>query len=131
MNGNSTPELKGYCPVAYFAVGKAVEGNPDFSSTHNCRTYHFVNEDAKREFDSNPEKYVPRYGGLCAFGMSIDKEFESCPTSFRIIDDRLHLFLKNEDTDALALWNAEDESKCIASADRHWENIRQQHTGQA
>ena len=120
MDQTQTPELKGYCPVAYFAVGKAVEGNSEFSSTHNGRTYHCVNEDAKQEFDSNPDKYIPRYGGLCAFGMSIEKDFEPSPTSFKIIDGKLHLFLKNDDTDALKLWNAEDETKCIANADRHW-----------
>jgi YHS domain-containing protein len=95
-------------------------GDPRFSSTYDGRVYHFVNADAKQEFDRNPDKYVPAYGGLCAFGMSIDKEFEACPTSFRIIDGRLHLFLKNDDTDALELWNKEDEAKCLANANRHW-----------
>lgn len=120
MEDSQTPELKGYCPVAYFAVGKPVEGRPKFSSMHNGKTYYCVSEEAKQEFDSNPDRYVPSYGGLCAFGMSIEKEFEPSPTNFKIINDRLHLFLKNDDTDALELWNREDEAKCVANADRHW-----------
>lgn len=120
MPQNQTPELQGHCPVAYFALGKAIQCDSQFTSTHDGKLYHFASEEAKQEFDQNPDKYVPAYGGLCAFGMSIEKEFEPCPTNFKIIDDKLHLFLKNKDTDALALWNKEDEAKCLANANRHW-----------
>lgn len=120
MSQTHIPELGGYCPVAYFAVGEAMEGNPEFSSTKDGKLYFFVSQEAKQEFDDNANKYVPAYGGLCAFGMSIEKEFESCPTNFKIINGKLHLFLKNDDTDALELWNKEDESKCLANANRHW-----------
>lgn len=119
-----SPEIKGYCPVAYFAVGKPLEGSPEFSATHAGKLYHFVSAEAKQEFESNPDKYVPAYGGLCAFGMSIDKEFEVCPKNFKIIDGRLYLFLHNDDTDALALWNKENEAKCLANADRHWASLQ-------
>lgn len=120
MTQNHSPELQGHCPVAYFALNQPMKGDPRFSSTHDGKVYHFVNEEVKQEFDRNPEKYVPAYGGLCAFGMSIDKEFEACPTNFKIIDGKLHLFLKNDETDALELWNKEDENKCLANAEMHW-----------
>lgn len=119
MTQSIKPEIKGHCPVAYLAIGEAAEGKAEFSSTHNEKLYHFVSAEAKQEFDSNPEKYVPAYGGKCAFGMSIEKEFDPDPTHFKIINGRVHLFLKNDDTDALELWN-QDEAKCLASADRHW-----------
>jgi YHS domain-containing protein len=120
MSQNHTPELQGHCPVAYFALNKPMQGESKFSSTHNGKVYHFVSAEAKQEFDRNPDKYIPAYGGLCAFGMSIDKEFDACPTNFKIIDGKLHLFLKNDDTNALDLWNKEDEAKCLANAERHW-----------
>ena len=120
MTQSQTPELQGYCPVAYFALRKAIQCDSQFTSTHGGKLYHFASEEAKQEFDKNPDKYVPAYGGLCAFGMSIEKEFEACPTNFKIIDGKLHLFLKNDDTDALTLWNKEDEAKCLANANRHW-----------
>ncbi len=120
MTQNQTPELQGHCPVAYFALGKAIRCDSQFTSTHDGKVYHFASEEAKQEFDKNPDKYVPAYGGRCDFGMSIGKEFEPCPTNFKIIDGKLHLFLKNEDTNALALWNKEDEAKCLANANQHW-----------
>ncbi len=120
MNNQMSPEIQGYCPVAYFAVGEPLKGDAEHAVVHHGRLYHFVNADAKAEFEKNPERYLPAYDGRCAFGMSIEKDFEPCPCNFKIIDGRLHLFLKNDDTDALELWNNGDEAKCIANANKHW-----------
>lgn len=124
MTQPQTAELKGYCPVAYFALGKPLEGDSQFSSSYEGKLYQFVSEEAKAEFDLHPDKYVPAFGGRCAFGMSIEKEFESCPTNFKIIDERLHLFLKNDETDALELWNNEDEIKCLNNANQYWKKLQ-------
>lgn len=118
------PQIQGFCPVAYFAVGEALEGNKEFSATHDDKLYYFVSEEARQEFEKNPDKYIPAYGGNCAFGMSIEKEFKVCPRNFKIINDKLYLFLHNEDTDALALWNEEDEAKCLVNADEHWASMQ-------
>jgi len=120
MSQNHTPELQGHCPVAYFALDKPMPGDPQFTSTRDGKVYHFVSAEAKQEFDSDPDKYTPAYGGLCAFGMSVGKEFDACPTNFKIIHGKLHLFLKTDETDALELWNEEAEAKCLANADEHW-----------
>jgi YHS domain-containing protein len=62
------PEIDGHCPVAYFALDEAAEGKAEFSSTHDGKLYYFVSAEAKQEFESDPNKYVPAYGGRCAFG---------------------------------------------------------------
>jgi YHS domain-containing protein len=67
--------LEGYCPVAYFAVNKPVKGKAEHASTYKNVTYYFVSADAKKAFDAEPEKFVPAYGGWCAFGMSIGDKF--------------------------------------------------------
>lgn len=121
MNDSQSPELHGHCPIAYFALNEPMEGKSEFSSTYDGKLYYFVSDEAKQEFDKNPERYIPAFSGLCAFGMSIEKEFDADPTNFKIIDGKLHLFLKNDDTDALELWNKEDEAKCLTNAHKHWE----------
>ena len=115
--------LEGYCPVAYFAVNKPVRGRPEYASTYNDVTYHFVNAEAKAAFDREPEKYLPAFGGWCAFGMAVSDKFPVDPTNFKIVNGRLMLFLKNRDVDALALWNAGDEAELIARADAHWRKV--------
>ena len=115
--------LEGYCPVAYFAVNKPVMGKPEFASTHNGVTYHFVSADAKGAFDKDPEKYVPAYGGWCAFGMAVEDKFPVDPRNFKIVDGKLLLFLKNKNVDALELWNKGNQQEHLKKADRHWNKV--------
>ncbi len=115
--------LEGYCPVAYFGVNKAIRGRPEHASTHNYVTNYFVSADAKKAFDRNPQKYLPAYGGWCAFGMAVQDKFPVDPTNFKIVKGRLMVFLKNKNVDALALWNDGNESQLIAKADAHWKKV--------
>ncbi len=116
--------IDGYCPVAYFAVNKPVKGKPQHASVHNDVTYYFVNADAKKAFDADPEKYLPAYGGWCAFGMAVEDKFPIDPESFKIVDGKLLLFLKNDGVDALQLWNDGDEKALLKKADAHWSKVQ-------
>lgn len=115
--------LEGYCPVAYFAVNKPVRGNPAHSSTFNGVTYQFVNADAKRAFDKEPQKFIPAFGGWCAFGMAVEDKFPVDPRNFKIVDGKLMLFLKNTNIDARDLWNNGSESELLRKAEKHWKKV--------
>lgn len=116
--------IEGYCPVAYFAVNKPVKGKPEYASTYNGVTYHFVSADARRMFDANPEKYIPAYGGWCAFGMSVQDKFPVDPEKFKIVNGELLLFLHNEGIDALELWNKGEERELLKKAAAHWKRVQ-------
>ncbi|NKB20743.1 MAG: YHS domain protein [Alphaproteobacteria bacterium] len=116
----STVEIDGYCPVAYFVADGPLKGSAEFTSTHEGKTYHLVSADAKTAFDENPAKFVPAFRGVCAFGTSIGETFPVDPTNYKIVNERLFLFLKNDDTDALALWNDGDEADLVAKADANF-----------
>jgi YHS domain-containing protein len=62
--------LKGYDAVAYFKEGKPIKGNLAIESAYQGATYLFASEANKADFDKDPEKYVPRYGGFCAYGVT-------------------------------------------------------------
>lgn len=70
---NSVAAVSGYDLVAYHTAGKATKGNGYNVSVHDGITYLFANEDNKKAFDANPAKYLPAYGGWCAFGVSVGK----------------------------------------------------------
>ncbi len=115
--------LEGYCPVAYFAVGKPVLGKAEFASDFNDVTYYFVSSDAKKAFDANPKKFIPAYGGWCAFGMAVNDKFPVDPKSFKIVDGKLLLFLKNKNVDAKKLWDEGSKSALLKKADQHWAKV--------
>jgi YHS domain-containing protein/membrane-associated phospholipid phosphatase len=62
--------LKGYDAVAYFKQGKPVKGNPEIKSSYQSATYLFASTEDKADFDKDPAKYAPQYGGFCAYGVA-------------------------------------------------------------
>ena len=84
--------LHQYCPVAYAAMNKAVKGDAKFSSTYKGKTYFFAMADAKKMFDSDPVKYLPKYDGYCATALAMGKRVESAPEIFSVYKDSTYLF---------------------------------------
>ena len=116
--------LEGYCPVAYFAANKPLLGKKEFAADHNGITYYFVSDDARNLFRKNPTKYLPEFGGWCAFGMAKQDKFPVDPTNFKIVNDRLFLFLRNQNVDARELWNAGNEKELLESSAAHWKKVQ-------
>ena len=83
--------LKGYDPVAYFTRHQAVKGNPAIQTRFGGATYYFVSVADKVAFSKNPSKYVPQYGGFCAYHLSKDELKDSDPTAFLIYKGKLYI----------------------------------------
>jgi YHS domain-containing protein len=64
--------LRGYDPVAYFTDGKPIPGDYKITARYNDATYRFASQEHKALFEANPAKYLPQYGGFCAFGAAQD-----------------------------------------------------------
>ncbi len=117
---NSTPAVQGYDVVSYHTDKRPIRGNGHFVAVHDGITYQFANAENKKAFTANPEKYIPAYGGYCAFGVSVGKKFIGDPEVWRIVDGRLYL---NLDTRIQQDW-AKDISGRIAKADKNWMKIQ-------
>jgi YHS domain-containing protein len=114
--------VSGYSPVSYLARNRAEPGSPLHRAEHQGVTYFFTDANQVKAFKAAPDRYLPAYGGYCAFGCSVDSKFVPDPTSFEIIDGRTHLFLKNEEVDARQLWRDADEREARSKADAFWKN---------
>lgn len=88
------PALNGYCPASFLLTGKAVKGDPAIRSEYQGNVYYLADAEAKKQFDADPEKYLPQFGGLCtvALGGPYGNRFPSDPTVFRVVDGKLYLF---------------------------------------
>jgi YHS domain-containing protein len=84
--------LKGFDVVAYFKEGKPVKGSSTITSTYHGATYLFASAANKAEFERDPAKYVPQFGGFCAYGVAsgvlADPEG---PNAFIIYKGRLYI----------------------------------------
>ena len=83
--------LQGYDPVTYFTRHQAVKGNPAIQTRFGGATYYFASVADKVAFSKNPAKYVPQYGGFCAYHMSKRELRDSDPTAFLIYKGKLYV----------------------------------------
>ncbi len=110
----------GYSLVSYFAKGIAEPGKPEFQVVYEDKIYYFASAEQMAVFEAAPEAFLPIFGEECAFGHSIEKEFPTDPTNFKIVDGELLLFLKNSEIDAKVLWEKEGDSVCMVKAKNHF-----------
>jgi YHS domain-containing protein len=108
--------LKGYDPVAYFVAGRPIAGVPLYTYRWMGVTYRFSSAGDRERFKADPEKYLPQYGGYCAYAMSIDRIADIDPSRWAIANNKLYL---NNNYLSFHLWSL-DKSGNIASADHYW-----------
>jgi YHS domain-containing protein len=108
--------IKGYDPVSYFTTGKPTPGLAQFSTTYKGATYRFVSAENRDQFIAAPEKFVPQYGGYCAYAISLNKIADIDPDQWAIVNNKLYL---NNGFLAQTLWSV-DKSGNIVKGDRNW-----------
>jgi YHS domain-containing protein len=112
--------LKGSDAVAYFTQGKPVKGNPEIKSSYQGATYLFASAEDKADFDNDPAKYAPQYGGFCAYAVTLGMlgDIEG-PEAFAVYNGKLYLCGNKT---ALKEFRA-DMDRNIEKADRQWLRI--------
>ena len=124
--------LEGYDPVSYFDR-RPVRGRSDLAATWDVVRYLFSRPENRARFEADPDRFVPRYGGWCAFGMGMDEaeaelpreRYPVDPESFEIFDGRLYLFYRSPRFDARQRW-LEDPDRYRQRADATWARLRRQ-----
>ena len=111
--------LHGYDPVAFFSQGAPAVGNASHASVHRGATYYFASKENKKTFERDPDRYVPAFGGFCAYGVSVGKKFDGNPRYWTIWKDRLYLNLNGEIARAFTA----DVPGAVAKAEKQWRNI--------
>ncbi|TDJ21324.1 MAG: hypothetical protein E2O65_00070 [Gammaproteobacteria bacterium] len=84
--------IKGYDPVAYFTVSKAVKGSEKYSHRWLGAKWHFSSPENQKSFQATPVKFAPQYGGYCSDGVAYGQATANIdPEAWRIIDGKLYL----------------------------------------
>lgn len=115
--------LQGYSPVSYLDLQSAQKGLKEFKATHDGVAYYFTSKAQENKFKENPEKYLPQYGGFCAFGVSVGAKFRVDPNKFVVKDGKYFLFLNDLEVDARQLWVEGNHEKLVSKADGNWAKL--------
>ena len=81
--------LQGYDPVAFHSVGRAVKANPYISAEYAGYNFLFASEKNRDLFSENPDRFMPAFGGYCAFGVSLGVFFPVEIDTWEIINGKL------------------------------------------
>ena len=117
---NSVVGVSGYDLVSYHTSKKPLQGNGNHVVQHKGVNYLFSSTANAKTFSNNKNKYLPAYGGYCAFGASVGKKFIADPTVWEIVDGKLYM---NLDNGIKQVWR-KDIPGNIKKADKNWKNIR-------
>ena len=111
--------IKGADVVAYYSLEPGedyVKGKKDITHEYKGATWHFSTEENRDLFAANPEKYLPQYGGYCAFAVSHGFTKSVNPNYWHIVDGKLYL---NYNFFADRKWR-KDRDAAILRADKNW-----------
>ncbi len=114
----------GYDVVAYFN-NEAKAGNKLFAAEFDDVHFKFSSKENLDLFNKKPEKYIPQYGGYCAYALAIKNSKVSInPKAFEIRDGKLYLFYNAWGTNTLKLWQKGKPELLIQSADKNWKQTK-------
>lgn len=111
--------LRGYDPVSYFD-GAPLAGTAEHSIAHGGATYRFTSKANLARFEKDPSRYLPQYGGFCAYGTSVGAKFDGDPLVWKIVGGKLYL---NLNKDIQKAWT-KDIPGAVKKADANWPKIR-------
>jgi YHS domain-containing protein len=108
--------IRGYDPVAYFTEQKPVKGSEKFTHSWKGATWRFSSAANRDRFAAEPEKYAPRYGGYCAYGVAGGYTVSIDPEAWSLVEGKLYL---NYSTGVRRDW-LKDTTGYIRKAEANW-----------
>jgi YHS domain-containing protein len=119
INAANGVAIQGYDAVAYHMRQEAIKGDRTFSHQWRGVTWLFASAENRDAFAKSPEKYVPEFGGFCAYGVSRGYAVDIDPQAFSIVDGRLYL---NYSKSVQRTWN-QDRAGYIDKARLNWPKV--------
>lgn len=114
--------LHGVDAVALTTIHDVAEGSARHTVVVNEVAYYFASAESASRFESEPNRYLPQYGGFCAYAVALGKKFDGDPRYADIVDGKLYLFVNEE----IFAEYKKDSRNILRKAERTWPSI--QHT---
>ncbi|MCP4276938.1 MAG: YHS domain-containing protein [Gammaproteobacteria bacterium] len=111
--------INGYDPVAYFTQGKPVKGKRAYRVEYKGASWSFASNKNRQAFKQNPNRYMPQYGGYCAYAVSQGYTASTDPNAWSIVNNKLYL---NYSKGVRSKWNI-DRPGYIKKANSNWPKV--------
>ena len=126
--GQNKLAIGGYDVVAYHTTNSATRGHKRFSLKHKGDMFYFSSAENRKLFKSNPNKFLPKYDGYCAFAVAkMNKKVPPNPETFKIYNGKLLLFYNDfwegAPFNTIVPWN-QNELAMYPMAEKNWKKLR-------
>lgn len=111
--------IDGADTVAYFTEKRALSGIQKFETEWDGAKWRFVSEKNLKAFLNNPTKFLPQYGGYCAYAVGQGYTAKIDPRAWTINDGKLYL---NYSKSVRRVWKS-DMQRFIILANKNWPNL--------
>lgn len=120
--------VSGHDVVAYFDMEQApvgtrqpaaVPGLASITAEHDGATFAFASQENRERFLADPEAFVPRYDGHCAYGVAQGGKVPGNPDLWRIVDGGLYL---NITRNVVGFWE-EDIPGNLELSEANWSDL--------
>ncbi|MBU2976842.1 YHS domain-containing (seleno)protein [Alteromonas sp. C1M14] len=119
----SNKAVGGYDTVAFFSLNegdKPVKGSSEWSTEYKNADWYFSSAENLSKFKADPERYMPQYGGYCAWAVSAKNDFApGDPQYWAVVDGKLYL---NYNQNVKTEWDAA-RARHIVQADLNWPTL--------
>lgn len=112
--------LEGYDPVAYFVSGEAYKADGSYTYSYEGLTWHFQTDANLESFKADPAKYIPVFGGFCAYELADEELAYSKPEFWHIHNGQVYLFSSNS---AKEKWFRAMDTM-IPKAQKQWDALK-------
>tara|TARA_R110000822_G_scaffold95487_2_gene218295 strand:+ start:85 stop:528 length:444 start_codon:yes stop_codon:yes gene_type:complete len=117
---------EGFDVVSYFS-NKPEEGSKEFITTYDGVKFKFSSNKNLETFKKAPKKYIPAYGGFCAYALGTKAERVSIdPETFEIRAGKLYLFYNSWGINTFKMWQEEGAEQLKEKADKNWVKIKKE-----
>lgn len=112
--------VHGVDTVVLSTLSAVAPGQASHAVVHDGATYYFASELTAKRFKADPERYLPQFGGFCAYAVALGKKLDGDPRYSDIVDDKLFLFVNA----AVFQRYLADKENTLRTAAEKWPSIR-------
>lgn len=106
--------------VALSTLNAVAPGDAQHAVVHDGVAYYFASAITAERFRSDPVKYLPQYGGFCAYAVALGRKLDGDPNYADIVDGKLYLFVNA----AIFERYLADKENTLRKAEEQWPKIK-------
>jgi YHS domain-containing protein len=131
VGSDDATAISGFDPVAFHTLKKAVKGDARFVVSHLGAQWLFASPEHMQSFKQDPERYMPAWGGQCAWAVSENGiSSKKLSGDFEFVDGKLYLFaFGNSARDGAIrdfLYGRWPRASRVRDGDKNWPELKRQ-----